>query len=69
MKPKNYGMFYFKDKNGEMQFRKPTPRQRNIILIYYLRRRSGRMMSVKGFILEETKTIALEEKSFLLIMK
>ena len=46
-KPKKYGMFYFKDKNGEWQFRKPTPLQRKAILIYYLRRRSGRSMTVK----------------------
>ena len=46
-KPKKYGMFYFKDKNGEWQFRKPTPLQRKAILIYYLRRRSGRAMTVK----------------------
>ena len=46
-KPKKYGMFYFKDKNGEIQFRKPTPRQRKAILVYYLRRRSGRTMTVK----------------------
>ena len=46
-KPKKYGMFYFKDKNGEIQFRKPNPRQRKAILVYYLRRRSGRTMTVK----------------------
>ena len=46
-KPKKYGMFYFKDKSGEWQFRKPTPLQRKAILIYYLRRRSGRAMTVK----------------------
>ena len=46
-KPKKYGRFYFKDANGEIQFRKPTPKQRKQILIYYMRRRSGRIMSVK----------------------
>ena len=46
-KPKKYGMFYFKDKNGEWKFRKPTSLQRKAILIYYLRRRSGRAMTVK----------------------
>ena len=29
-KPKKYDMFYFKDKNGEIQFRKPTPRKTDI---------------------------------------
>ncbi len=41
-----YGYFYFKDKNGKEHFRKPTPRQRKNILIYYLRRRSGRCMRI-----------------------
>lgn len=41
-------MFRFVDENGVEQFRKPNQVQRKKILIYYLRRRSGRMMMVKG---------------------
>lgn len=41
-------MFRFVDENGEEQFRKPNLIQRKRILVYYLRRRSGRMMTVKG---------------------
>lgn len=48
MKNKGYGMFRFVDENGVEQFRKPNQVQRKKILIYYLRRRSGRMMTVKG---------------------
>lgn len=41
-----YGCFRFVDKDGKEHFRKPTPKQRKNILIYYLRRRSGRCMRV-----------------------
>ena len=41
-----YGYFRFVDKDGKEHFRKPTPKQRKNILIYYLRRRSGRCMRV-----------------------
>ena len=34
-----YGYFRFVDKDGKEHFRKPTPKQRKNILIYYLRRR------------------------------
>lgn len=46
-KPKKYGIFYFKDKNGEIQFRKPTPKQRKQILVYYLRRLHEKFKIVK----------------------
>lgn len=45
---KKYGMFYFIGKDGKRKFRKPNKRQRKQILIYYLRRRSGRTMTVKS---------------------
>ena len=41
-----YGCFRFVDKDGKEHFRKPTPKQRKNILIYYLRRRSSRCMRV-----------------------
>ena len=41
-----YGCFRFVDKDGKEHFRKPTPKQRKNILIYYLRRRSGRCRRV-----------------------
>ncbi len=48
MKNKGYGYFRYKDKNGNLIVKKPTKRQRKRMLIYYLRRRSGRNMTVKG---------------------
>ena len=45
-KKEGYGMFRFVDDNGKEQFRKPNIRQRKRILIYYIRRRSGRVMNV-----------------------
>ena len=65
MKNKRYGYFRFKDSGGNEYVRKPTPNQRKIMLMYYLRRRSGRTMTVKSI----AKAFCVSERTLQKLLK
>lgn len=65
MKNNGYGYFRFKDKDGKEFVRKPTPKQRKIMLTYYLRRRSGRTMTVKSI----AKAFCVSERTLQKLLK
>jgi hypothetical protein len=65
MKNKGYGYFRFVDADGNEVVRKPTPRQRKKMLMYYFRRRSGRIMTVKGI----AKAFCVSERTIQKLLK
>ncbi len=44
----DYGRYYFKGKDGNIQFRKVNAKERLVLLQYYFRRRSGRILKIKN---------------------
>lgn len=65
MKNRGYGYFRFADKDGNECIRKPNPKQRKTMLIYYLRRRSGRVMTVKSI----AKTFCVSDRTVQKLLK
>lgn len=65
MKNKGYGYFRFRDKNGNEYVRKPTPKQRKVMLLYYIRRRSGRTLTVKSI----AKAFCVSERTIQKLLK